>query len=268
MTNITASWAQILNFAKEYGMPPEKKRAIIREYLQTKIVTLIYDNKLADGLFFVGGTALRILYGLDRFSQDLDFDAPEMNKGKIIDLLEEVAGQLERENLIIDFYKNFKTKKNYFEFRFGDILYETGISLNKGEKLMVKFDFEVGWKKQSREVVLLNRFGFLANVITKTLDQFVVEKMVAYVHRKQTQARDLYDLVWLGAQKAKFDDEFAKKNGFDEKRILKEALKKFSSEKLSTIETGLKPFLINEQDISKLAFFPQLFPEKSYEVEG
>jgi predicted nucleotidyltransferase component of viral defense system len=56
------------------GIPADKKRALIREYLQSKILYCLYEQKEANRLSFIGGTSLRILRGLDRFSEDLDFD--------------------------------------------------------------------------------------------------------------------------------------------------------------------------------------------------
>ena len=50
------------------------KRFLLREYLQHKILQIIYDSKYANSLTFLGGTCLRIVHGNTRFSEDLDFD--------------------------------------------------------------------------------------------------------------------------------------------------------------------------------------------------
>ena len=50
------------------------KRFILREYLQHKILQIIYDSEYASSLTFLGGTCLRIVHGNNRFSEDLDFD--------------------------------------------------------------------------------------------------------------------------------------------------------------------------------------------------
>jgi len=51
----------------------EIKVHITREFLQLLILKIIYDENYFKNLAFVGGTALRILYNLRRFSEDLDF---------------------------------------------------------------------------------------------------------------------------------------------------------------------------------------------------
>ena len=51
-----------------------KGRFIIREYLQYKLLEIIYTSIFATKLIFLGGTNLRIVHGNQRFSEDLDFD--------------------------------------------------------------------------------------------------------------------------------------------------------------------------------------------------
>ena len=46
---------------------------ILREYLQILFLSYLYREKQADKIYFKGGTALRLLFGSPRFSEDLDF---------------------------------------------------------------------------------------------------------------------------------------------------------------------------------------------------
>lgn len=251
MTNLTTNFSQIQEFAKNYGLPREKSRAIIREYLQLKIIDLLYSDKISKNIFFVGGTALRLLYGLDRFSEDLDFDVPEVSRRDIKQLLTIISSHLLAENFQHIFYKNLKTKKDYYEFRFENLLF-------RDEKLVIKLDFEAFWQKQTREVVFLNRYGFLTNIVTKSKDQFLVEKLVAFLNRKQTEGRDVYDIVWLYSQGVRPDAKFAKDNGFEIKKLLFAARKKFTKENKETLKTSLKPFLLKESEINKIDFFEEI----------
>lgn len=259
MTNLTADFDQITTFAQSYGLPISKKRAILREFLQVKIISLIYAHKQAKNLFFVGGTALRLLHGLDRFSEDLDFDSYGLSKKEIYNIINGVLTNLVKENIAVDIYHNPKEKKDYYEFRFPNVLFETEISSNKEEKLTIKFDFESFWKGQERKTVTLNRYGFLVKVVTKSLNQFAVEKLIAYINRTQNQARDLYDLVWLSTRGAKPDGKFATANGFNLKKLVKQARGRFFKEKLHSLESNLAPFLLDESAVSKITFFDKLY---------
>jgi hypothetical protein len=50
------------------------ERAILREYLQFKILQVLFESDHAAQLSFLGGTALRIVYDNTRFSDDTDLD--------------------------------------------------------------------------------------------------------------------------------------------------------------------------------------------------
>ena len=59
----------------EYSEPLQGyERAIVREYLQHKILEAIFESTQASKLSFLGGTALRIVHGNSRFSEDIDLD--------------------------------------------------------------------------------------------------------------------------------------------------------------------------------------------------
>ncbi len=45
----------------------------MREYLQAYILRVMHDEGVFRSVAFLGGTALRFLHGLPRFSEDLDF---------------------------------------------------------------------------------------------------------------------------------------------------------------------------------------------------
>lgn len=49
-------------------------RFIIREYLQYKILNIIFETPYESKLALLGGTCLRIVYNNSRFSGNLDFD--------------------------------------------------------------------------------------------------------------------------------------------------------------------------------------------------
>ncbi len=261
MNNIVANFEEIVRFAQSYGLPPEKKRAILREYLQTKILSLLYHENVSQNLFFVGGTALRLLRGLDRFSEDLDFDAVGITNAQMKKLILNVLQRLQREDIAVEFYQNVTSKKSFYELRFPDLLTQLQLSPNSSEKLMIKLDIEGSWRGQKREAVFLNRYGFLATVVTKSLAQVAVEKLVAYLGREETQPRDLYDLVWLFSRNIKPDRQFAANNRLPVD-LLGKAAKKFARERklLARYKAKLRPFLINETQVDRLDFFDQIAP--------
>ena len=260
MNQITDNYKEILEFAKSYGLPVTKKRAILREYLQSKILSIIYQDRISVNLYFAGGTSLRLLRGMDRFSEDLDFDINKSYKNKISGLTAGILGQFKRENIKADLYKNITQRREYYEIRFPDLLNQLKISSERQEKLAIKLDFEYFWQGMEREVVLFNRYGFLTNIVTAPLSQILVQKLYAYPERKQTLGRDIYDVIWLAGHRAKIDEGFARKNKINPRQLLDAAEKKFSDErgKLKSLKNKLRPFLIDEKKINNIDLFTEI----------
>ncbi len=259
MNPIVDQFNQILEFAQGYGLPEGKKKAILREYLQVKILQLLYREKVSFSCYFIGGTSLRLLYGLDRFSEDLDFDVTHGALTKMTELVEGITRRLESENIAAQLYTNVTPKRSYFELRFPKLLFELKLSANQEEKLTIKLDFEQFWQNHTTEVILLNRYGMLVSVVTISKDQLLVQKLHAYLHRAQTLPRDLYDIIWLLSHGAKPDSQFIKANGLSE-NLLTLTKTKFIKEQtqLPSLKRKLAPFLIDEQNSTKLDLFSQL----------
>ena len=71
---------------------------VAREYVQNLFLSHLYGFPESDTLVFKGGTALRILYGSPRFSEDLDFTG-HLKPFHLARLLKETAGRMEKESL-------------------------------------------------------------------------------------------------------------------------------------------------------------------------
>lgn len=256
MNQIITQFDQILEFAKTYQLPLTKRRAILREYLQSKLLEKLYANALSANIFFIGGTSLRLLRDLPRFSEDLDFDVVGTTPAQIQKLVEAMLQSLRRENIAVDFYQNRTVRRAYYEFRFTHLLAALVLSGNRQEKLTIKFDFEYFWKGLTQETMLFQRYGFLAQIVTAPLNQLLTQKVYAYVHRKQTQPRDIYDIVWLISRGATVDTMFMRKNSIPAD-LIKKAMAKFENEKrkIETYKRRLRPYLIDEEDVVKIEFF-------------
>ena len=63
---------QIQEFYPEHLRP--FRNFLLREYLQHKILNIVYNSESGRKMVFMGGTALRLTLNNQRFSEDLDFD--------------------------------------------------------------------------------------------------------------------------------------------------------------------------------------------------
>ena len=68
---------------KEFGeiRGPSDEQNALKEIIQRIVLLGLHRQRFFDSAAFYGGTALRLLYGLDRFSEDLDFCLMQANKG-------------------------------------------------------------------------------------------------------------------------------------------------------------------------------------------
>ncbi|MCX7881502.1 MAG: nucleotidyl transferase AbiEii/AbiGii toxin family protein [Patescibacteria group bacterium] len=251
---------KILDFARFYGIPVEKKESILREYLQVKILEKIYQYRLSYKLFFVGGTSLRILSDLDRFSEDLDFDYKDLKPSEIEKIYDYVVDGLEKENIEIIRYKNTDKKPIEFEIRFPKILHQLGLHNNPSKNLVIKLDFDNFWQGLEPEIIRVEKFGILTDILTLDKNKILVQKMFAFLNRKQVMARDIYDIYWLIANSAKLDWNFIKKNNISEniKEMVKKKLVK-EKNKFMNYKKQLEPLLINNFSVNKIDFIFDYF---------
>ena len=116
---------------------------------------------------------------------------------------------------------------------------------------MIKIDYSNQWRGQKTETVLLSKYGFIEQVVTNPLSQIMVQKLAAYVNRKQTEPRDMYDIVWLYSRGARPDKEFMKTNRMAD--VIERAKEKFGREGVTeAVIRRLRPFLFDERGIRKI----------------
>ncbi|MFH1295245.1 MAG: nucleotidyl transferase AbiEii/AbiGii toxin family protein [bacterium] len=260
MHNLITNFDQIIDFAERMQVPVERRRGILREYLQAKFIATLYSLPNSKKLSFVGGTSLRLLRNLNRFSEDLDFDNLGLSNDEIADLVKEVVRRFQTEGLIVELKAQIKEAKTYFDIKFPSLLKELNLTANPKEKLMIKFDYADYWKGQDKEVMLLNKYGLIENVVVNGLNQVMAQKLTAYVQRNITQPRDVYDIVWLYSQGARIDRTFALKNGVP--NIVQEAQGRYSSEgSPKGFKNRLQPFLFNPEELKKLDLFENVLKD-------
>lgn len=61
---------QLTKFVKRFKT---NETSVYREYLQIMMLKAIYDEPMGKTIYFKGGTAIHLLFGSPRFSEDLDF---------------------------------------------------------------------------------------------------------------------------------------------------------------------------------------------------
>lgn len=173
---------------------------LLREYLQILILKGLYDLKAFRNIAFMGGTALRIIHGIQRYSEDLDFilDHPagyDANK---------IAGQLQQMLIKQSFETEMKIRQkvvDMIEVEFLAILNSLGISSHPGEKLMIKIEIDTNPPPGGETESHIIQGPFLFMLRAYNLASIFAGKLHAILFSKYTKARDYYDLFWLLSRK-------------------------------------------------------------------
>jgi predicted nucleotidyltransferase component of viral defense system len=78
---------------------PQYYEYMLKEYFQYKILDIIFSSKWAQKLSLIGGTNIRIIHGIERFSEDLDFDTFNLSREEFIDFTNEVIKRIQNDGI-------------------------------------------------------------------------------------------------------------------------------------------------------------------------
>ena len=237
------------------------KRALLREYLQFKILEIIFASEYATKLSFLGGTALRILYNNSRFSEDLDFDNFDLKEGEFEALSEKVRIGLEAQGLKVEI--NLVGKDAYrCNVRFPDILHANELSPREGEKVLIQIDSLAHGFKYQPDKKILNKFDVFSEIFVTPLDILLSQKIYAAVHRKRAKGRDFFDIVFLLSLTKPNYPYLQLQLGVDNSSALRE---KFSGAiadiDFKELGKDVQNFLFNAADVKKVELFPDFIAQ-------
>ena len=174
----------------------DDKFNIIREYLQSYILRIMQDFGAFHYCAFLGGTALRFLFDLPRFSEDLDFSLANKQEKTFVELITRIKKELELSGYNVDIsYKDAKTVQSAM-IKFSDLMYEAGISGLKDQKISIKLEIDTN-PPQGAELStkIINKY-FPLSFLTYDLSSLFAGKMHAVLTRRYSKGRDFYDIFW------------------------------------------------------------------------
>jgi len=231
------------------------KKNMLREYLQYKILEIIFNSKVANKLSFLGGTALRIVYNNTRFSEDLDFDNFGLTKKDFIYLVDEIKNQLMELGYQVETRNVFKGAYRCY-IKISKILFDNHISALKGEKMMIQVDTAPHDFVYNSDKKILNKFDVFTQIFVSPVDILLSQKIYAVFNRKRAKGRDFFDVVFL-LKKTKPNYKYLeKKIGVKNNRELKQKLlKHLDSLDLKELAKDVQSFLFNPENSKEVIMF-------------
>jgi predicted nucleotidyltransferase component of viral defense system len=172
-------------------------RCIIREYLQARLLQSLQDRGTFNTWVFQGGTALRFLYGMPRFSEDLDFALIEPGmEDNFSEVLANARKVFLAENYDVDVKaKETKTVKSAF-LKFKGLLFELGFSAHKSETFSIKVEIDTNPPLGAKIASTVVRRHVTLNLRHHDKASLFAGKLHAVLTRRYVKGRDVYDLVW------------------------------------------------------------------------
>jgi len=182
----------------------------IREILQQAALLGLERHGIFEKAAFYGGTALRILYGLDRFSEDLDFTLlkpdPEFDFIPYLEGMKKELASFGFEMEVLQKKKNIETsvlsafmKMNTIQLYLAIGDEKRSNTTNHNEKIQIKLEIDTdpppNFRIQNR--LVLNPVSFY--VLTFHQSDLFAGKMHAALFRAwkgRVKGRDWYDIVW------------------------------------------------------------------------
>ncbi len=248
----------LIQILEEYPKHLHSNReSILKEYLQYKILQSIFDSKFEKKLAFLGGTALRIVHGSTRFSEDLDFDNFDLSETEFVELGEIIKKDLESEGLEAEI--STKTKNAYrIKIRIPQLLFSEGLASMPEQKILIQVDTVPQNFEYTPERFVLNKFDVFANIATVPKDLLLAQKLYVCVNRNRIMGRDFFDVVFLYGIGAKPNFDYLKKNLDikNEKELKEYLLVKTADFDFKELSKDVAPYLFNQRDKNKVEMFP------------
>lgn len=179
----------------------EQKAIHLRELLQIIILRIMYERGYFRSLAFTGGTALRILFDIKRFSEDLDFSLISKTGYSLNNFYSDIQQQLANYGFIADIDKRAAANVHQLKIRFRNVLYDLQLTPNKNQKLFIKVEIDTNPPSGGdTELTVINKL-FMFSITHFTLPSLFATKLHACFFRTYIKGRDFYDLLWYLTKK-------------------------------------------------------------------
>ena len=184
---------------------PVQRLNVLREYVQASVLRSYHESEAFQSISFVGGTALRFLYGLQRFSEDLDFALETAHGYSPDDWVAKLRRDLGFAGFDASVTWNDRETVHVGWVRIAGLLSEAGLAPLPDQKLSVKLEIDTRPPEGARtENRVVNRH-FLVAFRHHDLSSLMAGKIHALAARAYTKGRDWYDLLWYRAQSPPVD---------------------------------------------------------------
>jgi len=253
----------ILNFYP----PLLKENAIYHKYLLKEyVLLLILDHLSATSyirkLVFIGGTSIRLIKGIDRFSEDIDFDCKDFSRDEFREMTDNIVKFLRKYGLQVEVKEGDTIKLKAFRSNilFPELLFKLGLTGHKEERFLIKLECQDQVVEYQPKVENIRGCGFYFPMPVPPDGILCAMKVAAMLNRQK--GRDFYDAMFLCSQTLPDFDFLAERSGISNLKELKDSARKvISGVDLKNKMRDFEHLLFNKSNSSRILLAADFFSE-------
>jgi len=209
---------------------------LLKEYIQLMVLDYLSTTGFIRKIVFIGGTCLRLVKGIDRFSEDLDFDFKNLTEEEFIKMTGSVLLFLQRSGLKVVSRDRDAGKRKAFRrsIYFPGLLFELGLTGHREERFMIKIESQDQLFAYHPRLVHIKGCGFFFPFPVPPDGTLCAMKVSAMLDRQK--GRDFYDAMFLLGQILPDYNFLSVRLGVPDL----EGLKKRTAEALTTVDLTAK----------------------------
>lgn len=222
---------QIRNFYPPYLRDnPVHQKYLVKEYIQLMVLNFLSTTSYIRYIIFFGGTYLRLVKGIDRFSEDIDFDCKDFKRNDFFKMTDEIIRFLQQSGyqITVRDRDNPKLKSFRRNIFFPQFLFELGLSGHKEERFLLKIETQDQQFLYPQSNVHIRGCGFFFPFPVPSDEILCAMKISALISRRK--GRDFYDVMFLLSQIAPDYSFLTEKLNIRDKASLQAELLKIASE--------------------------------------
>lgn len=264
-------------FKKLEKIPLDIKLHFIRERLQYLMLSTMDKRGYFSKIIFMGGTALRILFDVKRFSEDLDFSL-DIRHHKTMNFTS-IVQSLQKDLLDYGFSTEIKQKTEgavqSCYFKFTEILHELSPRFRTNQKIFIRVDIDMNPPTGFNvETSAIEKKDFFIKLKHHDKPSLFAGKLNAIFCRNYLKGRDIYDFIWFCANNIPVNLTFLN-NGYIQSQKkdppwTPENFQKFVADKISNLDLK-KAFhdasLFMEDKTEERFFDPELLQSMALKIK-
>lgn len=217
-------------FPAQIAQNTAMEKHMLKEYLQLMVLDFLSSSPYISKLAFIGGTNLRLVRGIDRFSEDLDFDCKNMSKDEFLKMTDDVLTYLTRQGLRVE--PRDKDNPRLTAYRrniyFPELLFQLQLTGHRDERFLMKVEVQDQGIEYTPVIANVKGCNFFFPLPVPPDGVLLAMKLSALLSR--AKGRDFYDVMFLLQQTKPDYDFLGQRCDIHSAEELREALHKMVAE--------------------------------------